>query len=72
MAADGAKVEGVAAGEAKAAAPAKPAGLDNSTKQTLQKIPLLSINAGPRGGEQFKARLKQEYTALIQAIGRVL
>ena len=39
--------------------------MDNSVKSTLQKIPLLTIKAGPRD-EQWINRLKQEYKALIE------
>jgi len=34
-------------------------------KGTVQKIPLLSIKAGPRDGAQWVARLKQELSSLI-------
>lgn len=40
-------------------------GFDSSTKKIVQKIPLLSIRAGPRDAD-WKKRLKQEYKALIQ------
>jgi ufm1-conjugating enzyme 1 len=50
-----------AAADAAAAAPA----LDNATKATVQKIPLLTVKAGPRDGAQWVARLKQELNALI-------
>lgn len=40
--------------------------IDNSTKSTVQKIPLLSIRAGPRDKDQWVARLKQELKSLIQ------
>ena len=39
--------------------------LDNATKSTVQSIPLLSVRAGPRVGDQWIARLKQELTSLI-------
>ena len=39
--------------------------MDNSVKSTLQKIPLLTIKAGPRD-EQWINRLKQEYKALFE------
>ena len=38
--------------------------LSNETKNTLQKIPLLSIDAGPRD-EKWKDRLKEELQSLI-------
>lgn len=40
--------------------------LDNQTKATLQKIPLLTVNAGPRDGKEWEKRLKEEYSALIK------
>lgn len=40
--------------------------LDKSTISTVQQIPLLSIKAGPRDGDQWIARLKQELNALIK------
>lgn len=46
--------------------PAPP--IDEGTKQTVQKIPLLSVRAGPRDGDQWVARLKQELNALIKYI----
>eukprot|EP01090_Pellita_catalonica_P003287 TRINITY_DN12954_c0_g1_i1.p1 TRINITY_DN12954_c0_g1~~TRINITY_DN12954_c0_g1_i1.p1 ORF type:complete len:174 (+),score=23.68 TRINITY_DN12954_c0_g1_i1:28-522(+) len=39
--------------------------MDQTTKQTLQKIPLLKVNAGPTDGDAWVQRLKEEYTALI-------
>jgi ufm1-conjugating enzyme 1 len=42
--------------------------LDNKTKETLQKIPLLTENAGPRDGEKWEKRLKEEYAALIHYV----
>ena len=39
--------------------------LDNATKSAVQSIPLLSVRAGPRDGDQWIARLKQELNALI-------
>lgn len=42
---------------------------DNKTKATVQKIPLLTENAGPRDDkEKWDARLKQELQALIKYI----
>jgi ufm1-conjugating enzyme 1 len=40
--------------------------MDNQVKSTLQKIPLLTVKAGPRDGDEWIARLKQEYKALIE------
>lgn len=39
--------------------------LDNATKSAVQSIPLLSVRAGPRDGDQWIARLKQELNSLI-------
>lgn len=43
-------------------------GFDAGTKKLVQKLPLFSINAGPRDGNEWKKRLKQEYQALIRYI----
>mmetsp|Transcript_4343 Transcript_4343/g.5988 ORF Transcript_4343/g.5988 Transcript_4343/m.5988 type:complete len:227 (-) Transcript_4343:357-1037(-) len=40
-------------------------GLDSATKATVQKIPLLKTRAGPRDGQKWVQRLKEEYQALI-------
>ena len=40
--------------------------VDATTRSTLGKIPLLTVNAGPRDGDQWIARLKEEMTALIE------
>ena len=40
--------------------------MDEHTKSTVSKIPLLTVNAGPRDGEQWVKRLKEEYAALIK------
>ena len=40
--------------------------MEASTKNTVQKIPLLTVKAGPRDGEKWVERLKEEYTALIK------
>lgn len=37
-----------------------------SIKDLAQKIPLLTVNAGPRDGEKWTQRLKEEYLALIK------
>ena len=42
--------------------------MDNDTKETLKKIPLLKEKAGPRDAEQWEKRLKEEYGALIQYV----
>jgi ufm1-conjugating enzyme 1 len=43
-------------------------GISPATKTLLQKIPLLTIKAGPRDGDQWVARLKEEYSRLIEYI----
>lgn len=40
--------------------------ISNETKETVKKIPLLSVKAGPRDGDKYKDRLKEELNALIQ------
>jgi ufm1-conjugating enzyme 1 len=43
--------------------------MDVQTKETLQKIPLLKQNSGPRGDKEgWEKRLKEEYAALIQYV----
>lgn len=42
--------------------------VDEGTKRTLASIPLLRTNAGPRDGEQWAARLKEEYLSLIKVL----
>ncbi len=42
--------------------------MDEGTKKTLQKLPLLTVNAGPRDGDAWVQRLKEEFTALIAVI----
>lgn len=39
--------------------------VDAATRKTLQGIPLLRVNAGPRDGDKWQARLKEELLALI-------
>lgn len=41
--------------------------MDESTKSTVAKIPLLSVRAGPRD-EAWKARLREELTVLIKYV----
>ena len=41
-------------------------GPDDATKATVQKLPLLTVKAGPRDGDDWIARVKEEYMALIQ------
>lgn len=42
------------------------AGFDSATVQTVQKIPLLRTRAGPRDGDKWGQRLREELTALIK------
>ncbi|KAK7499806.1 hypothetical protein BaRGS_00008897 [Batillaria attramentaria] len=42
--------------------------VDEATKKTLAQIPLLKTKAGPRDGEQWIQRLKEEYQSLIQYV----
>mmetsp|Transcript_44318 Transcript_44318/g.73837 ORF Transcript_44318/g.73837 Transcript_44318/m.73837 type:complete len:175 (-) Transcript_44318:185-709(-) len=44
---------------------ASAAGLDSGTIASVKKIPLLTTKAGPRDGEEWVKRLKEEYKALI-------
>lgn len=41
---------------------------DSGTLSAVKKIPLLTVNAGPRDGERWTARLREEYLALIQFV----
>ena len=40
-------------------------GWDSTTKETVKKIPLLTVKAGPRDGEMWIKRVKEEFQALI-------
>lgn len=40
--------------------------VDETTKKTLTSIPLLKTQAGPRDGDQWVSRLKEEYLSLIK------
>lgn len=40
--------------------------MDEHTKATVKKIPLLTVNAGPRDADLWVKRLKEEYAALIK------
>ena len=42
--------------------------VDEATKLSLAKIPLLKTKAGPRDGELWISRLKEEYQALIKVL----
>lgn len=44
--------------------------VDEGTKKTLASIPLLKTNAGPRDGELWPTRLKEEYLSLIKYVGQ--
>eukprot|EP00758_Cryptobia_borreli_P012902 Tbor_TRINITY_DN5788_c5_g1::TRINITY_DN5788_c5_g1_i1::g.20635::m.20635/K12165/UFC1; ufm1-conjugating enzyme 1 len=39
--------------------------MDPQVKESVSKIPLCKTKAGPRDGEQWTQRLKEEYTSLI-------
>ncbi len=40
--------------------------VDEATKKTLASIPLLTTKAGPRDGDTWATRLKEEYLSLIK------
>ena len=40
--------------------------MDDTTKAVVQKIPLLTVNAGPRDTTNWEKRLNEEYIALIK------
>ena len=42
--------------------------MEETTISTLKQIPLLTVNAGPRDGEKWIERLKEEYASLIQFV----
>lgn len=42
--------------------------VDEATKKTLAAIPLLKTRAGPRDGDLWIQRLKEEYLALIKYV----
>uniref|UniRef100_A0A915BE51 Ubiquitin-fold modifier-conjugating enzyme 1 n=1 Tax=Parascaris univalens TaxID=6257 RepID=A0A915BE51_PARUN len=44
------------------------AGIDESIKQSLKAIPLMKTKAGPRDGDLWIQRLKEEFEALITFI----
>lgn len=46
--------------------------IDESTKKTLSNIPLLKTKSGPRDGDLWVQRLKEEYQALIKVCFRGL
>eukprot|EP00913_Durusdinium_trenchii_P026070 g24457.t1 len=41
---------------------------DEKTKAAVQKIPLLTVKAGPRDGTEWVERLKEELAALIKYV----
>lgn len=43
-------------------------GFSSGTKETVKKIPLLTVRAGPREKEDWQKRLKEEIQALIKYI----
>eukprot|EP00793_Prasinoderma_coloniale_P006975 PRCOL_00001807-RA len=43
-------------------------GWDAGTRDAVKRIPLLTVKAGPRDGEQWTERLKQEMKALISYV----
>jgi ufm1-conjugating enzyme 1 len=42
--------------------------MDPQTKESVKRIPLLKTKAGPRDGEKWVERLKEEYASLIQFV----
>lgn len=48
--------------------PIHEAGFDEGTRKTVQQIPLLRTRAGPRDGDQWQARLREELQALIHFV----
>ena len=42
--------------------------IDASTVKTVSKIPLLTVNAGPRDGAEWEKLLREEFTGLITYI----
>ena len=42
--------------------------MESSIQTLAQKVPLLTVNAGPRDGAQWIERLKEEYTALSKYV----
>ena len=45
--------------------------VDEATKRALAQIPLLKTKAGPRDGELWVQRLKEEYQSLIKVVKNV-
>jgi len=46
--------------------------VDEATRKQLASIPLLKTKAGPRDGELWVQRLKEEYQALIKVLRLVI
>ena len=42
--------------------------MNTSVRELAEKIPLLTVNAGPSDAERWVARLREEYTALIKYV----
>lgn len=42
--------------------------MDEGTKSTVSKLPLLTLRASPRDADAWNGRLKEELTALIQVL----
>lgn len=42
--------------------------MDPATKESVKRIPLLKTKAGPRDGDAWVARMKEEYASLIQYV----
>ncbi len=42
--------------------------IDAETKSTVQKMPMLTVKAGPRDGEEWAERLKEELGCLIKFV----
>jgi ufm1-conjugating enzyme 1 len=40
--------------------------MDATTKAAVQKLPLLSVKAGPRDGPEWIERLKEELACLVK------
>ena len=49
-------------------APAAAVPFSASTRKTVAEIPLCTVNAGPRDGDRWRARLKEEIRSLITYI----
>ena len=60
--------EGSASEDAGTGSEAGAAPFDEQTKRIVSSLPLLKTRAGPRDGEAWTQRLKEEYQALIQYV----